>query len=205
MDTSIPNGRILRDAFPMNPSLNDLPPRYQGPLLTVYQWEQPLSTGDTVTFERCVRPDTVAVIGFLDAKTILLTQEKQLGRTDTFIDVPGGRVDPGEDHEAAARRELREETGYEASALLPWETVEYGGLIRFRQSIYLAKGLTLATTPSETHDPTEEISLLPLPLEEAVQLCLTKNLRRAEVSLALLRLHYDPASKERLRAFLSDL
>ena len=190
----------------MNPlSLNDPPPRYQGPLLTVYQWQQPLSTGDTVTFERCVRPDTVAVIGFLDTKTILLTQEKQLGRTDTFTDAPGGRVDPGEDHETAARRELREETGYEAANLLLWETIEYGGLIRFRQSIYLAKGLTLAATPSETHDPTEEISLLPLPLEEAVRLCLAKNLRRAEVSLALLRLQYDPASKERLRAFLSDL
>lgn len=183
----------------------DLPPRYQGPLLTVYQWEQPLPDGNTVTFERCVRPDTVAVIGFLDAKTILLTQEKRLGLEDTFVDAPGGRVDPGEDHEAAARRELREETGYEAANLLLWETVDYGGLIRFRQSIYLATGLTLRTTPSPTHDPTEEITLLPLSLENAVRLCLTKNLRRAEVSLALLRMQYDPAAKERLQVFLSDL
>lgn len=179
-------------------------PHYQGPLLTVYQWEETLPDGSPILFERCVRPDSVAVIPFLDRHTILLVEEAQLGRSDTFVDIPGGRIDAGEDPLTAAKRELREELGYEAAEFLLWEATEYKGLVRFTQSIYLAKGLTPCTTPSTTHDATETITIIPIALEAAVERCLTKNLRRTEATLALLRMEYDPATKQRLMSFLSD-
>lgn len=179
-------------------------PHYQGPLLTVYQWEETLPDGSRTLFERCVRPDSVAVIPFLDRDTILLVEEAQLGRSDTFVDIPGGRIDAGEDPLTAAKRELREELGYEAAEFLLWEATEYKGLVRFTQFIYLAKGLTPCTAPPTTHDATETITIIPIALETAVERCLTKNLRRTEATLALLRMGYDPATKQRLMSFLSD-
>jgi ADP-ribose pyrophosphatase len=171
--------------------MNTPTPAYQGPLLSVYQWQQPISNGTEVTFERCVRPDTVAILAFLDKDTLLLTREKQVGRTDVFTDAPGGRVDPGETAEEAARRELREETGYEASRLTLWETTRYAGLVTFNCSVFVATGLALTKSP-HTHDLTEDITVLETPFEEAYQLSLRNGLRRTEVMLALLRMKHDP-------------
>ena len=185
--------------------LEPVSPQYAGPLLTVYQWQQPLKTGGTVTFERCVRPDTVAVIAFLDAHTVLLSRELQLTHTHPFLDVPGGRVDAGETHEAAAQRELQEETGYKATELLLWSTSSYKGLIQFQQSIFLAKGLTKLTQPAATHDATEDITLLTPSFEEFSALCLSGSLRRSEVMLAVLQMQHDPKAAQRLKDFLEDV
>ncbi len=182
---------------------SDLAPVYQGPLLSIRQWEQPLRNGGSATFERCTRPDTVAVIAFLDRDTVLLTQERHPDQDTFFLDVPGGRVDSGEDHASAARRELAEEAGYIAQDVLCWETVTYGGLIQFKQSIFIAKGLT-AVDYNASHDPTEEIQLQQRPFEELYQLSLKNGLRRSEVMLNVLRMRHDPEAQKRLQAFLSD-
>lgn len=178
------------------------PLRYSGPLLNVYQWEEPLADGTTTTFERCVRPDTVAVLAFTSPTTILLVREQQLGRPDAFVDAPGGRVDPGEAPDQAAGRELREETGYEAGRLVHWETQRYSGLITFNSHIYLATDLTPSTNIT-THDATESIELLETPLEEAYRLSLINGLRRSEVMLTLLRVQHDPVALARLHVFLA--
>lgn len=39
--------------------------------------------------------------------------------------IPKGELDPGEDHEQAARRETREETGIEAEELFPIGSIDY--------------------------------------------------------------------------------
>lgn len=182
-----------------------LTPHYKGPLLTVYQWQQPLKTGGTTTFERCVRPDTVAVIAFLDAHTVLMNRELQLTRAHSFLDVPGGRVDSGETHAAAAQRELQEETGYKAAELLLWSTNTYNGLIQFQHTIFLAKGLTALQQPAATQDITEEITILTTSFEEFSALCLAGALRRTEVMLAVLQMQHDPMAAQRLKDFLSDL
>ncbi|MCL2085871.1 NUDIX hydrolase [Candidatus Saccharibacteria bacterium] len=51
-----------------------------------------------------------------------MTREFRVGPERYFFDAPGGMVDEGEDMEEAAKRELLEETGYEAGK------IEYMGL-----------------------------------------------------------------------------
>ena len=113
---------------------------FQGTRATAYQWEQDLFDGKKRIFECYTRADSVAVIPFLDKNTVLLTRQEQPGRTP-FVDMPGGRVDEGETMEQAVKREMREETGYQAKQWTTWSTCKYQGQLRFEQSVFIASGL----------------------------------------------------------------
>mgnify|MGYP006270329431 CR=1 FL=1 len=81
---------------------------YKGKILTVQEWEQDLFDGSSETFERVVRRPTVQVF-VVENQELLVLRESQPGR-NSFLGLPGGRVDDGEDPVDAARRELVEET-----------------------------------------------------------------------------------------------
>jgi ADP-ribose pyrophosphatase len=83
---------------------------FEGEIYDVYQWPQQLFDGGTATFEMLKRADTVIVICIADGKLLVLQDEQP--HTGVRRGFPGGRVDPGEAIEAAAKREVLEETGY---------------------------------------------------------------------------------------------
>lgn len=173
---------------------------FHGVLFDLWQWEQEMFDGSRATFECETRQDTVTIIGFLDSKTVLLTHQEQSGRIP-FRDFPGGRVDEGETHEAAARREFLEETGLVIGRLWPFRYTEVYGSTRFAQTVFVAAGPY--DHVKERHlDPGERIEVLRTPWDDAVRMCLRHELRQAEVMLAVLSLAYDPGAKKRLREFL---
>lgn len=191
-------GAPLRGAVPPHAKC-----MFQGVRHSIWQWEQTLFDGSTTTFEAMVREDTVAIIPFLDADTILLIKEEQPGREAPFFDVPGGCVDPGETAEDAARRELVEETGYRAERIRPFRTKRFLGMTRFEEHVVLATGLADGEGPHM--DPGEKINLHPTAWKEAVAMCLRSDLRRLEAMLAILALEFDPDARKMKDDFLSGL
>lgn len=59
-------------------------------------------------------PDWVNVIALTTEKRIVLIEQYRQGTEEITLEIPGGMIDAGEEPVAAARRELAEETGYEA-------------------------------------------------------------------------------------------
>jgi ADP-ribose pyrophosphatase len=58
--------------------------------------------------------DFVVVVAVTRQGQILLVRQHRVAAGAVTLELPAGHVDPGETPEQAARRELREETGYEA-------------------------------------------------------------------------------------------
>ncbi|MDH3401985.1 MAG: NUDIX hydrolase [Acidobacteriota bacterium] len=59
-------------------------------------------------------PHWINVVPLLADGRVLLIRQWRFGIQAPTLEIPGGMVDPGEDPERAARRELEEETGYRA-------------------------------------------------------------------------------------------
>jgi 8-oxo-dGTP pyrophosphatase MutT (NUDIX family) len=57
-------------------------------------------------------PDWVNVVALTSDKKILVVEQHRFGIGETTVEVPAGIIDPGENSELAAKRELKEETGY---------------------------------------------------------------------------------------------
>jgi len=67
-----------------------------------------------VTFREFVRhPGAVMIIALLDPDHVVLERQFRYPLNRAFIEFPAGKLDPGEDPFICARRELREETGFQ--------------------------------------------------------------------------------------------
>src|SRR3990167_5482373 len=113
---------------------------FKGVIFDVYQWEQKMFDGSKATFEKLKRPDTVVVFPILPDGRIILTEQEQPGKAP-FIGATGGRVDEGEEVLAAAKRELLEESGYEAEEFILWQAEHPASKIDWVIYTFIAKGL----------------------------------------------------------------
>ena len=77
-----------------------------------------LPNGATSVREYIHHPGAVVILAFLPDGKLLFERQFRYPLRQVFIELPAGKIDPGEALAETARRELREETGYLASQ---WE------------------------------------------------------------------------------------
>ena len=71
-----------------------------------------LPDGRRTTREIVEHPECVAVIPVDGDGNILLVRQYRHAAGKSLLEIPAGGIDPGEDAEAAVRREMSEETGF---------------------------------------------------------------------------------------------
>ncbi len=107
-------------------------------------------------------PDWCNVVAVTEAGEVVLVWQYRFGTDAMSLEVPGGVVDPGEAPIEAARRELREETGYEAESFELLSVVEPNPALQGNRCwTYLARGAKLAHETDWDADEELETALVP--------------------------------------------
>ena len=117
-------------------------PVFDGKLLHVRRDTVRLPDGTLATREHIVHPGAVLIVPVLADGRLVVLRQYRYPLDRVFIEFPAGKLDPGEDELATARRELIEEAGYEAATWTPLGTIHT--LISYTNEkidLYVAEGL----------------------------------------------------------------
>jgi 8-oxo-dGTP pyrophosphatase MutT (NUDIX family) len=115
------------------------------------------------------QPNWVNVIPLTADEQVIMVEQWRHGTRSVHLETPGGLMEEGETPEQSARRELLEETGYEASEVVRLGTVHPNPAIQTNLQHYiLAKNCRKIAEPNLDH--AEDIQVKPVPLVEVPRL-----------------------------------
>lgn len=139
---------------------------FEGRLLHVRRDTVRLPDGGQATREYIRHPGAAMIIAQPDPDTIILERQFRYPLARHFIELPAGKIDPGEEPLATAQRELHEECGYTARKWRHLATLH--PCIAYadeRIELYLASGLTEV---GNALDEGEFLEVLSVPLSQAL-------------------------------------
>jgi ADP-ribose pyrophosphatase len=142
---------------------------YDGALLKVHRDLVRLPDGGQSAREYIRHPGAVAVVPLFDDGRVLLERQFRYPCRREFIEVPAGKLEPGEPHLDTAKRELLEETGYTAQE---WTRlgVLHTAIAYTDEAIDLFVAKKLQKQGAAQLDAGEFVETLVMPLDEAISL-----------------------------------
>ncbi|HKK07648.1 MAG TPA: NUDIX hydrolase [Gemmatimonadota bacterium] len=160
---------------------------FRGRLLELRVDRVQLPNGDQAERELVHHPGAAAILPLQGAgtdPTVVLLRQYRYAVDGVLWEVPAGTLEPGEDPEACARRELREETGYLAGRLRSLGSIWTSpGFCDERVGLFLATDLE-ADEPDP--EPEEELEVEAMPLSSALEAVEDGRIADAKTTTSLL-------------------
>lgn len=161
---------------------------YTGRIINLRRDDAELPDGNPCIREVVEHPGGVCIAALTENNELIFEHQFRYPYMDILLELPAGKLEKGEDPLPAGKRELLEETGYEAE--------EYEFLGEFYPScgytdeiiyLYLAKNLTFK---GQKLDDDEFINTEKIPLEKAVQMVLNNEVPDGKTQAAVLKAYH---------------
>lgn len=144
------------------------------------------------------------VIPLTEAGRVIMVRQFRQGTRAVTLEIPGGVIEPGESPEAGARRELLEETGYEAEAMEELGVVHPNPAIQDNVTYtYLATGLRRVADLDP--DAAEDLEVVEVDLDEVDELICRGEVTHSLVVAAFYWLHRRRDRRRQLEPTLEEL
>jgi 8-oxo-dGTP pyrophosphatase MutT (NUDIX family) len=162
--------------------------RFRNELLRLDEDEVTKPDGSEGTYATVRLKDGVSVLAVADDGTAYFAKEFRYAYGRETVEAVGGGIEEGESAEGAARRELREELGIEAAEFIRLGAVQHiTSLLNSESTLFLARTLSFTEQDGDT---SERISVVGMPLDEAVSMALGGGLIHSTTCLLVLRAHH---------------
>lgn len=158
---------------------------YHGVIVNVTMDMVELPNGEKSMREVVEHPGGVCVAAVDENNMVTLVRQYRFPLQDHLLELPAGKLEPGEEPFPAAVRELSEETGLEAGK---WTDLGFiytsPGFSTEKLYLYLARELT----QGEAHpDPNEFLDVEKRPLEELLEMTMRGEIADGKTAIAVLK------------------
>jgi ADP-ribose pyrophosphatase len=178
---------VSRRAIPQSLKVLSSKSVFKGRVFEVTRDQVQEPNGVTAIREVIRHSGSVVVLAVDDSgpeSRILLERQYRYAAQDYLLELPAGRIDPGENPLAAGKRELLEETGYAAKQ---WKRALFfypsPGFLEETMTIFLARGLKPGIAQPEDDERIEHDLL---PLSDVMRLILSGKIRDGKTIAGVL-------------------
>lgn len=160
--------------------------KFKGRVINLRQDTALLPNGNTATREVIEHPGGVCVAALTDGDELLFVKQWRYPYMEETLEIPAGKRDrQDEDPLECGKRELREETGAIAEKYINlFPLYPTPGYINEVIYCFLATGLTFG---EQDTDEDEFLDVLRIPLEKAVEMVLSGEIKDAKTQIAVLK------------------
>ena len=162
--------------------------KYEGKILTVCSDKAELENGAIVSRDVIRHNGGVGVVPITDEGDVLFVRQFRYPFQKVLMEIPAGKLNAGEDHAEAGRRELQEETGCTC------KSYEYLGEILPTPAyvsevihLYIAKGLEFSR---QRLDEDEFLDVEKIPMEKAVEMVMNGEITDSKTQIGVLKAWY---------------
>lgn len=158
---------------------------FEGRIITVRKDKALLEDGTVAGRELVLHSGGVCVVPLTDENEVIMVRQFRYPFGEPLLEIPAGKLEPGEEHRSAALRELTEETGASCRSF-DYLGVCYPSVAYLSEKIhmYLARGLDFGDSRP---DEGEFLDVLRIPLEKAVRMVMDGEIPDAKTQIALLK------------------
>lgn len=158
---------------------------YNGKIIKVYNDKVELENGNTTYREVVAHREAVAAVALTEDNELLMVTQYRYPIHKSLTELPAGLIDEGETPLEAVKRELKEETGYEAER---WQILAspYTSPGSHNERIHIYAALGLRKVSGQDLDKDEILTFEAIPYEDVLNNVKTGKITDAKTIIGVL-------------------